>query len=325
MTFFPLFNRMLSKNNNFELIKLTEQAIISFSSTRLGEVRLGQSFLAANDTSKAKYIILGISESVGPMANAGLPGAENAFFSFLSAFLNTQDFDHNTACMGYIKWLGQAPNASQLSMYVSELDEFVLQCLTQGVDKHQIPIVIGGGHNNALPLIRWANLHFNKINVLNIDAHADCRAIEGRHSGNSFSYAIKEGLINTYHVFGLHRAYLNSESHQFMNDNHVEYTFYEDYLDGRRDFITDINQYIDNQDEGSAFGLEIDMDCIADMPSSALSPSGWCFDDIRRVVRKVSNSKRKVAYFHLTEAAPISDLEKKRVGKALSYLLRDFI
>jgi formiminoglutamase len=110
-----------------------------------------------------------------------------------------------------------------------------------------------------------------------------------------------------------------------MNDNHVEYTFYEDYLDGRRDFITDINQFIDNQDEGSAFGLEIDMDCIADMPSSALSPSGWCFDDIRRVVRKVSNSKRKVAYFHLTEAAPISDLEKKRVGKALSYLLRDFI
>ena len=273
MTFFQFFNLMLSKNNNFELIQLTEQAIISFSSTRLGEMRLGQSFLAANDTSKARYIILGISESLGPMANSGLSGAENAFFSFLSAFLNTQDFDHNTACMGYIKWLGQAPNASQL----------------------------------------------------NIDAHADCRAMEGRHSGNSFSYAIKEGLINTYHVYGLHRAYLNSASHQFMNDNQVEYTFYEDYLDGRRDFITDINQFIDNQDEGSAFGLEIDVDCIADMPSSALSPSGWCFDDIRRAVRKVSNSNRKVAYFHLTEAAPISDLDKKRVGKALSYLLRDFI
>ena len=49
------------------------------------------------------------------------------------------------------------------------------------------------------------------INVLNLDPHADCREIDRRHSGNSFSYAMQEGWLANYAVLGLHQQY-NSQS-----------------------------------------------------------------------------------------------------------------
>ena len=316
---------MLSKNSNFELVSFTEKDFSIYTSTRPVENRVGQSLIAENAPVKARYIILGISESIGPMANGGLQGAENAFLSFCSSFLNTQDFQHNCACIGFIKWIGSITNKKQLTDFVVELDEFVLSVLTKYLRREQVPILIGGGHNNALPLIRWSNLFNDKIDVLNIDAHADCRALEGRHSGNSFSYAIHEGLIKKYHVFGLHQAYLNAASLNYLNDNHAGYTFYEDYLDGHRHLSDDIEKLILDQVQQTSIGLEIDMDCIADMPSSAISPSGWRLDELRSAVRKLANSTLNIAYLHLTEAAPTSDQDKKKVGKALSYLVRDFI
>jgi formiminoglutamase len=316
---------MLSKNSNFELVSFTEKDFSIYTSTRPGENRVGQSLIAENAPVKARYIILGISESIGPMANGGLKGAENAFLSFCSSFLNTQDFQHNCACIGFVKWIGSTTSKEQLTDFVVELDEFVLSVLTKYLRREQVPILIGGGHNNALPLIRWSNLFNDKIDVLNIDAHADCRALEGRHSGNSFSYAIHEGLIKKYHVFGLHRAYLNATSLNYLNENHAGYTFYEDYLDGHRHLSDDIEKLILDQVQNTSIGLEIDMDCIADMPSSAISPSGWRLDQLRSAVRKLANSTLNIAYLHLTEAAPTSDQDKKKVGKALSYLVRDFI
>ena len=224
-----------------------------------------------------------------------------------------------------IQWIGTYAEDSILTDYVNELDEFVLNVLTQYVSQNQIPVVIGGGHNNALPLIRWANLSQKKIEVLNLDAHADCRAIEGRHSGNSFSYAIKEGQLHKYHVFGLHRPYLNDVSHQFLLDHCANFTFYEDYLDGKQSLDDDIKHLISSHPIASSLGIDIDMDCIADMPSSAISPSGWRLDEVRSALRKLAQSNLPISYLHLTEAAPITEVEQKKAGKALAYLVRDFI
>jgi formiminoglutamase len=44
------------------------------------------------------------------------------------------------------------------------------------------------------------------INAINFDAHSDFRILEGRHSGNGFSYAYEEGFLKNI-VFGLHENY----------------------------------------------------------------------------------------------------------------------
>ena len=316
---------MQSKNSNYQFKTFSKSQISVYQSARQGEKRVGASIFSIQESSEAKFILLGISESIGPLANGGQKGAENAFESFLPFFLNTQDFSHDAACIGMIQWIGTYTEDSILTDYVNELDEFVLNVLTQYVRQNQIPVVIGGGHNNALPLIRWANLSQKKIEVLNLDAHADCRAIEGRHSGNSFSYAIKEGQLHKYHVFGLHRPYLNDVSHQFLLDHCANFTFYEDYLDGKQSLDDDIKHLISSHPAASSLGIDIDMDCIADMPSSAISPSGWRLDEVRSALRKLAQSKLPISYLHLTEAAPITEVEQKKAGKALAYLVRDFI
>jgi formiminoglutamase len=316
---------MQSKNSNYQFKTFSKSQISVYQSARQGEKRVGASIFSIQESSEAKFILLGISESIGPLANGGQKGAENAFESFLPFFLNTQDFKHDAACIGIIQWIGTYTEDSILTDYVNELDEFVLNVLTKYVRQNQIPVVIGGGHNNALPLIRWANLSQKKIEVLNLDAHADCRAIEGRHSGNSFSYAIKEGQLHKYHVFGLHRPYLNDVSHQFLLDHCANFTFYEDYLDGTQSLDDDIKHLISSHPAASSLGIDIDMDCIADMPSSAISPSGWRFDEVRSALRKLAQSKLPISYLHLTEAAPMTEVEQKKAGKALAYLVRDFI
>jgi formiminoglutamase len=58
------------------------------------------------------------------------------------------------------------------------------------------------GHNNAYGCIKGAAKGLYKagiiplvqINAINLDAHADFRPLEGRHSGNAFRYADEDGL-----------------------------------------------------------------------------------------------------------------------------------
>ncbi|MBM3186102.1 MAG: arginase, partial [Bacteroidetes bacterium] len=72
-------------------------------------------------------------------------------------------------------------------------------------------------------------------------------------------------------------------------------------------------------------GIEIDMDCIANMPSSAFSPSGWSLDQVRTYLMHIIPKIEQLAYVHLPEAAPKDELENRLVGKALTYLVRDIV
>jgi formiminoglutamase len=67
------------------------------------------------------------------------------------------------------------------------------------------------------------------------------------------------------------------------------------------------------------------MDAIANMPSSAQSPSGWRLDEIRSLLFKIGHLKPNITYLNLTEAAPLDETDDLIVGKALTYLVRDFL
>src|SRR5690606_4202996 len=95
--------------------------------------------------------------------------------------------------------------ARELTAYIdTEVTDLVRQIVQCG----KIPIVIGGGHNNAYGIIKGTALAYNTaINCLNVDAHSDFRKREGRHSGNGFTYAFREGFLKQYFIMGLHENY----------------------------------------------------------------------------------------------------------------------
>jgi formiminoglutamase len=80
----------------------------------------------------------------------------------------------------------------KLGDLVSAIDKVVTEVVQRIVEAGKIPVIIGGGHNNAYGNIKGASLALKKpLNVLNIDAHTDLRKTDHRHSGNGFSFARK--------------------------------------------------------------------------------------------------------------------------------------
>lgn len=292
---------------------------------RQGEIRAG-AILQENHPESAKYILIGIEENAGPQANLGRTGSENAFKAFMRVFLNSQL--HQQQPLLQLAYLGKivqnkAPQDQiEAADMVQVLDELLFDVLNVHVKYGQIPIIVGGGHNNALPLIRWASKN-GPLSIVNIDAHADLRTTEKRHSGNSFSKALEENLLQNYGVFGLHEAFNNEWIRQQLEQPNITHRFYEDYLQGPFHLAEDVLNFIQHQKV--QIGLEIDMDAIANMPSSAQSPSGWRLDDIRGLFYKIGHIQPQFAYLNITEAAPLTDADDLLVGKAITYLVRDFI
>lgn len=320
---------MKSQHGHFEFTAISDADIAALTFVREGETKLGEKVAGSangNFSLPVKYVILGVSEDIGPQSNGGFPGSVMAFPAFLKRFLNIQ-FNEFIAgaqigILGEIKSLTDFSTLEQGRKTIEDLDAFAEQVLSPCVKQGMIPIMIGGGHNNAYPLIS-ATGNGSPINVINLDPHADFRPLEGRHSGNPFSYAFDRGLIDKYTIIGLHQSYNSQFMLDKLRENDMDFTFFDDYLSGKSDFEQDLEQLLPKV-QSKRFGIELDMDAIAYMPSSAFSPSGVTLEQARKYIVKCAASPR-VAYLHLPEAAPKNPQEEAVVGKALAYLVADFV
>lgn len=308
----------------------------TFLRPRDGEKKIGEHIFYASESIEkslavfqGQYVILGVEEDIGPRANLGNSGAIYAFKSFLNRFLNMQDNRfinlNNVMMLGRVKAETLETGFAKRRQNVAELDAYLIDILLKVYAAGKIPILVGGGHNNAYPLI--AAHHKSKmqaIDVLNLDAHADFRPLEGRHSGNAFSYAMQEKMIKSYTIHGLHSAYCNEEMLDELDINSAQYTRFEDYLDGNRNLSDDATEYA-RKNQNAAFGIELDMDAIAFMPSSAYTPSGWSINEARLWLRNLTR-ENVPAYLNLTEGScELNTWSDAILGKTLAYLIYDLI
>lgn len=317
--------------------------IQEYTSTRIGEVKLGQvlttvkydiqnsdALSSALNSSKAKYVIVGISEDVGVRANYGKGGTVLAYDNFLRYFVNVQKNqfinDDTVLILGEIdvadiqELSTTITDINKLRELCSDIDERMFSVIKRVVESEKIPIVIGGGHNNAYGNIKGTSLALNKsIEVLNIDPHADFRVEEGRHSGNGFRYAYQQNYLNKYGVWGLHENY-NSQVilDSFAKDENLFFETLDNIIKGSSlsfdDFLNKFSYEI---------GLELDSDSIKNMPCSAISPVGFTEEEVLGFIYKISISK-KVLYYHFTEGAPKGEHDYI-VGKFLSYLVTSIL
>ncbi len=320
----------MKEKEHFAFRTISQEELNGLIVRREGETKLGERFAPDWRGDACHYVLLGICEDIGPRANNGHGGARNGFDAFLPAFVNMQANrfinPSSVHLLGRIDHLDPDAQLDLATMRdrVALLDDFVQRIVTPIMEAGKIPIVIGGGHNNAYPLINAASAVLGEpIDVVNLDPHADCRPLEGRHSGNSFSYGLAEGTIRNYTVFGLHKARNNEAILQFLDDHKVHHTFFMDYLMEPLSFHRDLDRFVDSS--AAPLGVELDLDVIRHMPSSAFSPSGMAIEDGRLYLRKLMGSARRVMYVHLPEAAPNTPSQGRIVGKALAYLVHDVL
>lgn len=327
-------------------LKIYEQrSVEKLINKRNGESKFGEkirfiSGLEELNTTSAKYVVFGIPEDIGIRANRGKPGAAATWRACLKALLNTQvnryNNPENTVLLGEVDCDGLMARASnvgeddpnyyiKLGDLVRELDLLVSEIISAIVSAGKIPVIIGGGHNNAYGNIKGASIALGKpLNVMNIDAHTDLRSTEHRHSGNGFTFAREENYLGKYRMFGIHQNYTPeyifeqiyaSPNDQYRLFEHLILKSSQGILQAFREELAFSSQ--------EDFGLELDCDAIRDFPSSAQTPSGFRFNMVRNFIT-IAAEEEKIKYFHICEAAASPSNEEK-VGKALSYLITDFI
>lgn len=335
------------------LIRFKQSDLAKITNFRNGEVKFGEKIIivpkdedVADFMTKcdAKYVIIGIPEDVGVRANLGRPGAKTAWKSAIQSIANIQ---HNKFCKGSsILILGQVDVSQEMEM-AQDLDENIpedrkkLFTIVEQIDKevsHIIfsivkagkkPIIIGGGHNNAYGNIKGTALAKGKpINAINFDAHSDFRILEGRHSGNGFSYTYDEGFLKKYFIFGLHESYTSKSVLDTIKklDDRVRYNTYDEIkIRRQKNFDQEMQQSLDFI-KSDCFGIEIDLDAIPNIASSAMTLSGFSVEELRQFVYFCSRHQN-ASYIHICEGAPSLGEEKNNhlIGKLIGYLVTDFI
>jgi formiminoglutamase len=336
-----------------KILPFTMNDLAKITNHRSGEIKFGEKMITVPKgtdpilflkTCEARYVLLGIPEDIGIRANYGRPGAASAWNSAIKSIANIQ---HNRFCKGsQLLVLGQVnvcdemkevehldfndvDDRSKLSQLVDRIDKDVSHIIFNIVKSGKIPIIIGGGHNNSYGNIKGTALAKGKpVNAINFDAHSDFRILEGRHSGNGFSYAYEEGFLKKYFVFGLHENHTSKSVLDLIKktEDRVRYNTY-DSLKIRKE--KEFNREMSNAMafvETDFFGIEIDLDAIPNIASSAMTLSGFSVEELRQFISFFGKNKN-ATYIHICEGAPDLDEEKNNhlVGKLIGYLVTDFI
>ncbi len=344
---------------NSLVVRMSAARLASFTLRRPGEKKAGEVMLTLDEEGifeealaqarhrGAVFAILGLPEDITPRANLGRGGAAGAWSAFLSSLANVQANRYfpfqrvlvvgEVRCADLQGLSRVKTDTETLRQLSAELDLRVAAVVAALAKQRLVIVVIGGGHGGCYGIIKGlaAGLDVTQafnMAVINCDPHADYRALEGRHSGNGFSYAASEGWLRHYAVLAPHESYnseemiarLQAEGHSFGP------TFEDIYLRGRYSWEQCVDMAVDEAKAkvGTAgvTGLECDMDCLAYMPSSAMLPYGLSLRELAYFLRR-ANAELFVPYLHLPEAAPeLWPCEGERiVGRSLAWLALGFM
>lgn len=327
-----------------DLIPFTSSDILSWTSIREGEIKAGQKFLAFSpEVKSAKYGVVVVPEDIGIRANFGRPGAAESWLPALKALCNIQSnrfFDGTEVMLiGQVNVQEEMNESSHLNTQnPADLDKLrkltalvdikVAKVLTMIHKMGLIPIVIGGGHNNAYPNLKALSTHHKMgVNAINLDPHTDLRALEGRHSGNGFSYAMKEGYLSKYFVFGLHENYTSEAivDHLEIHPD-LAYSTFDDLMLRQHEDVNSAMERAISSISQVPFGVEVDLDSLSHVPVSAQTPSGFSVNHARRFVY-ICGYTPTASYLHLCEGSIGLAGEHQIVefGKIYAYLISDFI
>jgi formiminoglutamase len=327
----------------------TPDEIRTMTTLRDGEVRLGQrvGIVGPDGQTPAgtQVVLVGVPEDIGVRANLGRGGARRMWRAFLPRFLNMQSNtfldgatvavagcidvrDLNKAAKGIDATVGgpraRAEALVTLREMVSEIDRrmaYVIEALRRsGV----MPIVIGGGHNNAYGILAGcARASGQALGCVNIDLHADLRPCEGRHSGNAFTYARADGHLDRYAVVGMSEAWATqSIVTAIERDERTAAFTFESMLRGG---VTPLQmaELAAKHLAGCKATLELDLDAVAQAPASAAAASGFSGAEFRAMATQLASTVQLQAV-HIAEGAPGNGAwPTEMLAKLVAELTRD--
>jgi formiminoglutamase len=335
------------------------QDLLSLTKLRRFETKMGELIRVAEnpaalaqslEQTPAEYILVGVPEDIGILADGGEGGTDTTWVPFLQNFLNIQSNDflagESILLLGHFDFgelrrliesnaHGPEERIEAYRHAVMTIDEEVESLINIITASGKIPILIGGGHNNAYPLIKGAAKGLHKsgviplaqISCVNLDAHTGYRPAEGRHSGNPFRYADEDGYLQKYCVIGIHENYLPQNVWlDIVNNPFIDFITYEDiFILENRNFIQAVAHATGFAEE-NYIGLELGLGCLGNTLAGDNTPSGLSALHARQYVTLAATGSR-IAYLHICEGIAVlpDGTKKPGTGKLISYIVSDFI
>lgn len=322
---------------------VAEGDLRAMTAGRAGETRLGEAMRTGDGAGHlppgTRVAILGIPEDVGVRANLGRPGTRRMWREALKALVHMQcnpSIDASSIAVagevdvrdiqrqgkdasralaearreaegGGRRALRAAESAAsqlrRLRELCAEIDGRVEAVVAHIRGAGAVPVVIGGGHNNALGILSGcAKSAGCAMNCVNVDLHGDLRAMEGRHSGNPFAYALHGGVLGRYAVVGLQECTANAAVMEALRDPRMRAFTLDALIRGEIDLAGSIDGAVTHVGSGPAT-LEIDIDSVAGAPASATAASGLSPREVRMCAARLSRELDLHAA-HIAEGAP---------------------
>jgi formiminoglutamase len=328
---------------------ITADAVRSMTPRREGERKLGETIRTLPPETglaeglrarpEAGFAVLLVPEDIGVRANFGRPGAAALAQAALRRLLAMQD---NPGLRGERLVLAgevavqdlmqqavgldasRPGDRARLHALVAEVDARVTAAVGAIVAAGRDVIVLGGGHENAFGILAGVRAATGAApGCVNLDAHADLRADEGRHSGNPFSQALAQGHLARYAAIGLHERYLNEHMWRTLADDaRLLGVTLEAMLRGETTLERSLDRAVTHLAGGVAT-IEVDLDAIAGVPSSAATPSGFTPEEVRRGVHQLA-TRLDARVLHLCEGIP-GEADVAGVGKLAAMIVGDFV
>lgn len=327
----------------------TAEQLRALTVERAGETRIGQRAgvlgKAGTAPAGARVALLGVPEDIGVRANHGRPGTRRMWRAALPRLLNMQSnafLDGRVIAIAgsvevrdlrkvarSIDATKGGPRAREQALrdlreLVSAIDLRVTHVVAALRGAGMVPIVIGGGHNNAYGVLAGcAQALGAPLGCVNVDLHADLRPREGRHSGNAFSYAKADGHLGRYAIVGLSEAYATQAITEAIDEEEDYSAFTLESLLRGRTTIARMAEAAAAHVGGGPATLELDIDAVAQAPASAAAASGFSAAEFRALACQLCGAMQ-VHAAHIAEGAPgLGPWPDEMVGKLVAELARD--
>ncbi|MDQ2178765.1 agmatinase [Marinifilum sp. D714] len=222
-------------------------------------------------------------------------GADRAFPAFLEALENMELYDIETNSEVYKKGIHILPEIRENSSPEAMVKE-VFKAAKQNLKLNKFCTYFGGEHSVSIGVIRAFKEEYDKLSILQLDAHADLRK---EYGGTPFNHAC--ALHEASQSCNLIQVGIRSMDSSEMKYLNKDKCYFAHNIHGHTEWMEDsISKMTEN------VYLTIDLDVLdpSIMPSTGTpEPGGMDWYTLLKYLRKVFRTKNVVG-FDIVELAP---------------------
>jgi len=197
----------------------------------------------------------------------------------------------------------------------------VYQIAKELVDMNKRVVLLGGEHTISIGMVKALNESYEKLSVLQLDAHADLR---DSYQESKYSHACTMRRIGEIAPFvGVGIRNLSLEEHEFVGKKKIDLFFAKNLMKDH----SWIDQVLSKLSENVYLSIDLDFFDPSIMPSVGTpEPGGLLWNQTLALLKKVAKSKNIVS-FDCVELCPIPGLvapnflAAKLVYKVIGYIV----